>query len=69
MIFLILLIGFTGLNLTANNLLRRYQYDFTEEKLFTLTDATRNILRNLPEPVTAKLYSGRTQPRVAADVR
>ncbi len=59
MIFLILLIGFTGLNLTANNLLRRYQYDFTEEKLFTLTDATRNILRNLPEPVTAKLYYSR----------
>ena len=55
-VFIFLLIGFTGLNLIANNLLRRWQADFTEEKLFTLTDSTRKILSGLPEPVVAKLY-------------
>lgn len=55
-VFIFLLIGFTGLNLIANNLLRRWQIDFTEEKLFTLTDSTRKILSALPEPVVAKLY-------------
>ncbi len=54
--FLLLMIAFTGVNLLANNLLRRYYYDATEEKLFTLTKATENVLQNLPEPVTAKLY-------------
>lgn len=55
-VFVFLLIGFTGLNLIANNLLRRWQVDFTEEKLFTLTDSTRKILADLPQPVLAKVY-------------
>lgn len=55
-VFLLLLLGFIGLNLIANNLTRAVQYDFTEEKIFTLTDATRKILKNLPEPITVKLY-------------
>lgn len=57
--FLLLLIGFCGLNLLANNLLRRIQYDFTEEKIFTLTPSTKKVLHNLQEPVTAKLYYSR----------
>ena len=56
LIFAFLLIGFCGVNLLANNLLRRIRFDFTDEKIFTLTDSTRKILKRLPEPVLAKLY-------------
>lgn len=56
MAFLCLLTGFVGLNLLANNLTRNISYDFTEEKIFTLTDTTKNTLKYLPEPITAKLY-------------
>lgn len=54
--FACLLLGFIGLNLLANNLTRNIQYDFTDEQIFTLTDTTKNTLRYLPEPITAKLY-------------
>ena len=55
-VFVLALIGFVGLNLLANNFTRSFQYDFTEEKIFTLTDSTRKILEELPEPLTVKLY-------------
>lgn len=55
----LLLGGFIGVNLLANNLLRRFQYDFTAEKIFTLTPATQEVLTSLKEPVTAKLYYSR----------
>ena len=54
--FFIMLLGFVGINLLANNYTRTLQYDFTQDKIFALTDTTKQILQNLPEPVTAKLY-------------
>ena len=48
--------AFVGINLFANNVLRRSRIDFTQEQLFTPSDATRRILQNLPSPVTAKVY-------------
>lgn len=53
---LLLLCGFTGLNLIANSFLRDIQYDFTAEKIYTLSPSTKRILGNLPRPVVAKLY-------------
>lgn len=53
--FLLLLIFF-GVNILANNLTADFQYDGTEEKNWTLTDDTKNILQNLQEPVLARLY-------------
>lgn len=55
-VFVCLLAGFAGLNMIANTWLRSLKIDFTEEKIFTLTPATENILQNLPNRVTAKLY-------------
>lgn len=52
----LLLLGFFGINILANNWGRNIQFDATQEKLFTLTDDTKSVLRNLPEPVVAKLY-------------
>lgn len=56
LVFALLLMGFVGLNLLANNFTRSMQHDFTEEKIFTLTDTTKELLKNLPEPITVKLY-------------
>ena len=55
-VFIFFLLGFIGLNLLANTYLRKVQYDITEEKIFTLTEATHNILKNLENPVTAKIF-------------
>lgn len=55
-VFILLLFGFVGLNLLANNFTRNWQADFTAEKIFTLTDSTKKVLKELPEPVTVKLY-------------
>lgn len=52
----LLLLGFFGINILANNLTRQIQYDATAEKIFTLTASTKEVLRQLPEPVVAKLY-------------
>ncbi len=54
--FLLLLTAFVGLNLTANRFLRTLQYDFTAEKVHTLTPSSRQVMENIPEPVIAKLY-------------
>lgn len=56
MIFVLLLLGFAGLNLTANRFLRTCQYDFTEEKIYTLTPSSKKILSEIPEKITAKFY-------------
>ena len=55
-IFLMMLVGFIGLNLTCNNLFRTWQYDFTEEKVYTLSQSSQKILNDIPEKITAKLY-------------
>ncbi len=54
--WLFLFAGFFGLNILANNLARNLQYDATAEKIYTLTDSTKDVLKHLSEPVTAKLY-------------
>ena len=54
--WLLLLIGFFGINILAYNLTSNLQYDGTTEKNYTLSPETERILHNLKEPVTAKLY-------------
>lgn len=56
MVFVLLLLGFAGLNLVSNSFLRQHQYDFTEEKIYTLSPSSKKILADIPEKVTAKLY-------------
>ena len=47
---------FIGVALLANSLLRGAQVDLTADKLFTLSDGTKNILRGLKEPVNVYLF-------------
>ena len=66
--FMLLIIAFIGLNLTANRFLRTYRLDVTEERLHSLTPSSVKVLQNLPEPVIAKLYYspelGRRNPEI-----
>jgi ABC-type uncharacterized transport system involved in gliding motility auxiliary subunit len=47
---------FIGITLLANSLLRGAQLDLTHDKLYTLSDGTRNMVGNLKEPVTLYLF-------------
>ncbi len=53
---ILLTIIFVTLNLFANVSFRAARLDLTQNNLFTLSDGTRNILRQLDEPVTLKFY-------------
>ena len=56
LVFCAFLIGFSGINLLANNCFRKIQYDFTQEKIYTLDKDTVEIIKNIKNPVTIKLY-------------
>ena len=67
--WIFLFAAFLGINIIANNLMRQIQFDATQEKIFTLSDETKNILRKLPEPVLAKLYFSPILGQRNADLR
>ena len=63
-----LLLGFVallGFNLWAGQGLSRYRADMTEGQIYTLSDATREVLAGLDEPVTVQLFH---TPRLNAEV-
>jgi ABC-type uncharacterized transport system involved in gliding motility auxiliary subunit len=45
-----------SVNLMSSLTLRGWQADMTEEKLFTISDGTREVLRELDEPIKVRLY-------------
>lgn len=56
LVLILLFIGFFGINIIANNVFRQISYDFTADKYLSLTKNTKDILRKLERPITAKLY-------------
>ena len=52
--------AFLALNMFANQALTRFRLDLTEQRLFTLSEGTRNIIRAIDEPVTLRLYVSRS---------
>ena len=52
--------AFLALNMFANQALTRFRLDLTEQRLFTLSQGTRNILAAIDEPVTLRLYVSRS---------
>lgn len=54
--FLVALALFIGINIIANETLTAHRLDLTSNKLFTLSDGSRNIVSQLDEPVTLRLY-------------
>ena len=47
---------FFAVNIFSNNSFRAIQVDLTEGSLFTLSDGTREVLKQVDEPITARLY-------------
>ena len=52
--------AFLAVNMFANQALTRFRLDLTEQRLFTLSEGTRNVVRAIDEPVTLRLYVSRT---------
>lgn len=52
--FLLVLVAVIGLNIAANHFF--FRIDLTEEKRFTISDATKNLLGNLEDDVYIKVY-------------
>jgi ABC-type uncharacterized transport system involved in gliding motility auxiliary subunit len=53
------LILFFAVNILANSLLRSARLDLTTEKLFTLSEGSRNIAAEIKEPIRLKFYLSR----------
>ena len=47
---------FFFLNILANGEIKTAQLDLTENKLFTLSDGTKEILKTIDEPLTFRFY-------------
>ena len=50
---------FIVVNILGNQLFRETRFDLTENRLYTLSQGTRNILASIDEPITLKLYLSR----------
>lgn len=51
---------FLAINFLADTLLRDLRFDLTEQRLYTLSDATRELLAGLEEPITLRFYASRS---------
>jgi ABC-type uncharacterized transport system involved in gliding motility auxiliary subunit len=48
-----------GVNLLADRALPRFRLDLTEQRLYTLSDGTRQVLAGLKDPVTLRVFYSR----------
>lgn len=53
----------------SNALFKGVRFDLTENKLYTMTDGTRNILRNIDEPINLYFYFSETTSTQLSEVR
>lgn len=51
---------FVAVNVFANNAFRTARLDLTEDKLYTLSDGSRNIIASVREPITLSFYFSET---------
>lgn len=67
---LLLVAFFFALNAVSDRLLRSVRLDLTEQRLYTLSPGTRNVLRSIEEPITLTLFYsedlGAGQPQLRA---
>ncbi len=54
------LVALVGINLFVDTRLAHIQADFTQQRLYTLSNGTRHILAQLREPITLRLFYSRT---------
>jgi ABC-type uncharacterized transport system involved in gliding motility auxiliary subunit len=56
-----------SVNLIASTSLKSVKADLTEDRLFTISDGTREVLRGIDEPITARLYFSRRLAELAPE--
>jgi len=66
---LLLLVLFIALSIISGNVLKGFRFDLTENRLFTLSDGTENVLRSLEEPVTLYFYFSQESSREIPQIR
>ncbi len=49
-------VAFVGFNMLSNNLFKNTQLDFTEQRLYTLSDGTQQLLSELQEPIRLQYF-------------
>ncbi|WP_114377783.1 GldG family protein [Elioraea thermophila] len=54
-----------GINILSETFLGRYRLDLTENRLYTLSEGTKTVLRQIPEPITLRLFYS---PRLGRDI-
>jgi len=54
--FVLAVLLFLALNVAAMNWLRGGRLDLTEQRLYTLSEGTRRIIEQVPEPITLRFY-------------
>ncbi len=64
-----LAIGFAGVNLAAYSLLRGVRIDLTDNRAFTLSQATKTTIDSLAEPIDLTFYYSRAIAAERPDVR
>ncbi len=52
----LVLVLFVAVNVAGNTLLSGLRLDLTQERLFTLSSGTRQVLAQIGEPITLRLY-------------
>jgi len=65
-IFFIAIIGISLISF-SQGLLKSVRLDMTDQKLYTLSDGTREILASLKQPITMKLFYTKTATMQASD--
>ena len=65
----LLLVLFVALSMLSSNLLSGLRIDLTENRLFTLSEGTQNVLENLQEPVTLYFYFSQESSREIPQLR
>ena len=59
---LLVLVCVVALNVISSNIF--YRFDITEEKMFSLSEDTKNIVKNIAEQITMKFYFSESQEKV-----
>jgi ABC-type uncharacterized transport system involved in gliding motility auxiliary subunit len=57
-----------SINLISSIGLRSWQADLTQDRLFTISNGTREILKSIDEPIRAQLYFSRNLAAASPDV-
>jgi ABC-type uncharacterized transport system involved in gliding motility auxiliary subunit len=65
----LLLVLFVALSMLSSGLLRGLRFDLTENRLFTLSEGTLNVLAGLQEPVTLYFYFSQEASRDIPQLR